>query len=189
LEAGCASVPQSLASAEAPGTAIISYPNTVDRNWTTTISSKPGYTQAGVDGRVLTVTALNGRDQYANEFTLDLDGNLGIRGTLFSRSSRYEKRDIRPYEGDAIGTLERVRMMTYHYRNEAANRPLHIGFIAEDAPDELVGPQHDSFNINNSVALNLAATQELYSEVKALRLEVDQLHKELLKRSSSVGAR
>jgi hypothetical protein len=173
--ASCAAPPHTIASPEPPGTTIVSFANTTDKNWTTTLSSQPSRNQAGVDGRVFAIDIYNGGGYQATELAEDLDGNLGIRGTLFSRSSRAEKFDIVPYRSDAVALIDRVAMVSYHYRNESSHAPKHVGFIAEDAPAEFVGPTRKSFNINNSLAVTMAATQELDHRIEHLEREVAEL--------------
>jgi len=168
-----------LTSTAAPGDAVISFPNSFDQNWMTVLLSKPDTTQAGVDGRVLTVRVFDRQQPIADELTLDMNGNLGLRGNLFSRSSRSDKKKILPYRGDALGLLRAVRVVTYLYKNEGASSSRHIGFIAEDAPVDLTGPYRTSINLNNSVAVTIAATQELENQVLVMRTEIAALKREL----------
>lgn len=162
-------------SAVAPGNSVVSFPNSADENWSTVLMSKPDTTQAGIDGRVLTVRVFNRTHPWADELTLDIDGNLGIRGTLYSRSSRMAKKDIMPYRDDALELLTQVPFVTYRYKNEPESAPAHIGFIAQEVPAVFSGPRHDSFNINNSIAVNMAATKELESQLNELRRQIVEL--------------
>ncbi len=180
LLAGCASGGvRTVAAADLPGNAIISYPNSLDKAFTTVLLSNPDAIQAGIDGRVLTVSVFNRQALYANELTLDINGNLGIRGIVASRSSRAEKKDIQVYRDDALDLLSRVRIVSYRYRNEGESVSPHIGFIAEDAPAQFTGPEHTSFNLNNSLSINMAATQELGAKVATLEREVTLLRAEI----------
>jgi hypothetical protein len=54
-----------------------------------------------------------------------------------------------------------------------------VGFLAEDTPAELSGLRHNSFSLNNSLAINMAATQALDEQVRQLREEVKQLRVQL----------
>lgn len=175
---GCAEQPNVLASTEGPGTAVISYPNTYEKTWTTTLMSDPNVRVAGIDGRVLTIAVFN-REKRTNELAVDLNGDLGVSGAILSRSSRRDKKDIQPYRQDALGLLRRVQIVAYRYKNEANSTPLHIGFIAEDAPHEFTGPHRQSFNLNNSLAITMAANKELSFEIDSMQREIDQMQREI----------
>jgi len=161
------------------GTPIVFYPNNIDKSSKTVIMSSAESFLSGVDGRVLTVAVANGNTVVANDLTLDINGNMGVRGTVASRSSRSEKVGIAPFRGDALSLIQKLDMVTYHYRNEAPLTPRHIGFIAEDAPAEFSAGNHASVNLNESIGIELAATRQLSSEVKTLRAEVAALREEL----------
>lgn len=180
LLVGCSGgAPRSLAATDPPGNAIVSFPNSPDKKFTTALLSNPDGLQAGIDGRVLTVAVFSGSAPFANEMTLDLNGNLGIRGIVASRSSRAEKKEIKKYDGDALKLLDRLQIVSYLYRNEKHSDPLHVGFIAEEAPVLFTGPQHTSFNLNNSLAINMAATQQLNAKVASLEHDVAVLQREI----------
>jgi len=169
--------PQSLASTFEPGTPIVSFPNSVDRTWTSVVQSNPYNQVSGVDGRTVMVSALeHGSSQ--DLAALDIAGNLGIRGALSSASTRKMKKDISPYLDDPLALIRSVSFVRFRYKSEPETSHRHIGFIAEDTPADLSGAKHNSFMINNSLAVNMAATQELDREVRALRAEVRRLRDE-----------
>lgn len=173
---GCASpIARSVSAPTLPGAPVITFPNSFDAQWNTGILSQPNATQAGVDGRALTISIMHGTYITQNNLMLDFDGNLGIRGVFKSVSTRKAKTNIHPYRDDAIKTLRSVPISTFAYRGEAASEPRHIGFIAENAPVELSGPRHDSFNLNNSVGLTMAAAQQLDVRVERLQHRVNEL--------------
>ncbi len=177
--AGCAGGEQRLATAQAPGAPVISYPNTYDKYWTTAVLSQPDLMQAGIDGRVLSLEVFNRQQLFATELSVDLAGNVGIRGTLFSRSSRKEKKDIHPYRDDALQLLDQVRMVSYRYTNESNSVHPHVGFIAEEAPVEFSGPKRTSLDINNSLAIDMAATKQLNSKVHTMQRQIAELQREI----------
>jgi hypothetical protein len=170
----CGARPQSIASTFPPGTPIVSFPNSVDRTWTSTIQSNPYGQVSGVDGRTIMVSAIEqgSSDDLA---ALDMAGNLGIRGALSSASSRKMKKDIVPYRDDPLAVIRSVNFVRFRYKAEPESSHPHVGFIAEDTPSDLSGVGHDSFMINNSLAVNMAATQALDREVRELREEVREL--------------
>jgi len=171
----CSSI-SSLSSDAPPGTGIITFPNNLERTGTTLISSSPSTEIAGVNGRALAITELIGSNPV-DMVALDINGNLGIRGSLSSVSSRSMKKDIARYSGSALAVLDTATVVTYRYRGEPESAAKHIGFIAEDAPKQMSGLQRNSINLNNSVALNIAATKELLGEVRDLRAVVGCLER------------
>lgn len=175
---GCASsTVRTVSAATSPGSPIISFPNSFDAQWNTAILSQPNATQAGVDGRAFAVSIMHGTYIVQNNLMLDYDGNLGIRGVFKSVSTRNAKKDIRPYTGDALIMLRSLPISTFAYRDEPVSEPRHIGFIAENAPDVLSGRKHNSFNLNNSVGLTMAATKQLDMKVERLIHRVAKLER------------
>jgi hypothetical protein len=174
VASGCAA-PRTISSSSAPGTPIVSFPNTIDHLWNTVIESKPFVEQAGVSGRALTVDLYHANTATADLLTLDANGNVGIKGSLSSVSTRSQKVNILPYQGDPIALLDHVKIVSYRYRGEPLTHDRHIGFIAEDTPSELSGREHHSMNLNNSVAVTIAAERKLASRLSALQAEVRDL--------------
>lgn len=186
LRVGCLALVLSLAacgqgsvhSSAPPGTPIVSFLTSPDETLNTVLYSNPDAIQAGIDGRVLTVREYQLQKPLADELTVDLDGNLGLRGAIYIRSSRKEKTNIEPYDADALDVLSRVSIVSYRYRNEHQSQA-HIGMIAEDVPSELAGPRRQSVNVLNTLAIDVAATKELNNEVTELRREVASLHRQI----------
>ena len=61
-------------------------------------------------------------------------------------------------------------MVNYRYKAETTSY-LHTGFIADDAPDPLTGPSHDSMSLSDTVGVLIKAIQEL--DERLLRQEKD----------------
>jgi hypothetical protein len=176
--AGCGSTAaRSLSTNGLPGTPIVTFPNSYDQGWNTVISSQPFATQAGIDGRALTVSVFHGADHLQDNLTMDLDGNVGIRGVYKSVSTRKEKWGIKPYDGDALALIRNLPLSTFRYNGETASETPHIGFIAENAPTILSGRKHDSFNLNNSIGISLAATKQLDRRLDTLSRRVVELER------------
>jgi hypothetical protein len=188
---GCGSTAaRSLSTNSQPGTPIVTFPNSFDQGWNTVLSSQPFATQAGIDGRALTVSVYHGGDHLQDNLAMDFDGNVGIRGVYKSVSTRKEKWDIRPYDGDALGLLRDLPLSTFRYIGETASETPHVGFIAENAPPILSGQKHDSFNLNNSIGISMAATKQLDRRLDTLSrrvVELERLVRQLQESESSKG--
>lgn len=179
-----------ISSASPPGTPIISYPISEDHTWSAVLQSSPLAMQAGVNGRVLMISTLHHNKTYADQLAVDLNGNVGIRGSLSSLSSRAQKYDIFPYKANALDLLRNLDLVTYRYRGETSNDTMHIGFIAEDAPSELSGTRHNAFNLDNSIAVTMSATKQLDDDVRRMQSHIDALEREvvILRREAAHGA-
>ena len=177
LLAGCSGgAPQLIDSTQPPGTPVLVFPNTTDRVWSTAFLSNAHALQSGVDGRVLAVTLFNRQRPVANELTVDFNGDLGVRGTVSSRSTLRAKKDIAPYDpARALELLRSVHVVSYRYKDEAAGEPPHVGFIAERTSSQLSGAHHDQFNLNNSIGVTMAAEKALDAQVRELQAEIRSL--------------
>jgi hypothetical protein len=173
----------SISSLALPGNPVISFPNGPDRVNTTIILSNPAGSVAGVDGRVLTVQTVT-FSAAQDELTVDIDGNMGLRGSYHTLSVRSAKKDIKPFRTDALGIVDRTNIVSFRYRAESGAHPEHIGIIADDAPIQLTDGHRHSFDLNNSIAVSLAATRELHEEVTSLEREVAALRIEVLRKRS-----
>jgi hypothetical protein len=170
---------RAVSSAAPPGTPILSYPNTEDRTWTTVLQSNPLATQAGVNGRILTISTFRHNKKYADQLAIDVNGNVGIRGSLSSLSSRTQKYDIFPYKENALNLLRNVNLVTYRYRGETNADTKHVGFIAEETPSTLSGIRRTSINLDNSIAVTMAATKQLDGENRRMQARIDALEREV----------
>jgi hypothetical protein len=134
---------------------------------------------------------ISSMEQGASEdlAAIDMAGNLGIRGALSSASSRKMKKDIVPYSDDPLAVIRSVAFVRFRYKAEPESSHTHVGFIAEDTPTDLSGAGHNSFLINNSLAVNMAATQALDREVRELREEVRQLKAQEKRLASAAESR
>lgn len=181
---GCVRLdPSGIASATLPGSPIISFPNGADRTDTTILLSKPTATVAGIDGRVFTISSVL-FDKPQDELTVDAFGNMGLHGTYHSLSLRASKKQIEVLRASPLGIVDRTQVVTFRYVGELDTTAAHIGIIADDAPAELTGGDHKSFDINASLAVSLAATRELHAEVIDLRRELNELRRTLARRKT-----
>jgi hypothetical protein len=169
---------QRIVSHAPPNTPIVLYPSSFDRRSTTVIESAPSTRQAGVKGNALTVTTYHGALPFADELTIDAEGNVGVRGSIRAQGSiatvshRSQKTDIRTFDEDPLALLRATTIVSYRYATEAADHDRHIGFIAEDTPSELSGAAHDRYDVTNTLAVDVAATQKLERTIIALERKV-----------------
>jgi hypothetical protein len=92
-----------------------------------------------------------------------------INGSSFNATSlRVKKTDIEAYEARALDLVDKVQVVSFKFK-EDENKVKHIGFIADDTPTELSGPNKDSMSINDCIGVLLKAVQELRSEIRDLR--------------------
>lgn len=89
-------------------------------------------------------------------------GSHGSHGS-HSNCSRYLKTNIKPYEGNALELLKKVNIQSFNYINNIGEDSSinHIGFIAEDTPEELATQYHDRMDYINCIGLLIKAIQEL----------------------------
>lgn len=97
-------------------------------------------------------------------------------GTLTTKilsltSSREKKKDIIDYQGKAIDIINSSRIVSYKFKDDETEAT-HIGIIAEEAPDELVTPDHKTFAIGDTIGLLLKAVQELSDKIEKLEKKV-----------------
>lgn len=182
LMGGC-SHPQSIHSQAMPGTQVLTFPNSPDRSWYTYIESNAAAQQGGVGARTIDIGVSNG-SQAIDQLAIDFNGNVGIRGTLSSPSTKRAKKDIAPLKVDPLALLRGVRFVTYRYKWEPERGEVHYGFIAEDTPAQFSGSEHNSFEVNNSLAINMAATKELDQRIRDLEREVNTLKATLARKKN-----
>jgi hypothetical protein len=178
ISSGCGNgIASQVSSIALTGHPVISFPNRDDHVGTTIISSDVSAQQAGVDGQTLTISTRD-LDQGTYQLTIDINGNMGLHGSYHSLSSRRMKKDIRDLANDPVRLLEETKIVTFRYRNEPESAPAHVGIIAEDAPVPVTDPNHRSFDLNNSLAITMAATRQLSERVEVLEARLAALQAE-----------
>jgi len=93
-------------------------------------------------------------------------------------STRSIKQDIKPNEMNVGEILDKVNIVNYRYKREAAadeNAPYHIGFIAEDTPELLSSKERNGMVTGDCIGLLLAAVKEQQSEIERLSREIKLL--------------
>ncbi|WP_143305112.1 pyocin knob domain-containing S74 family peptidase [Chitinophaga vietnamensis] len=121
----------------------------------------------------------------ANGWRLRTDGsgNLFVTGQVsatafYQASQRSLKRDIHLFNKSALSILNTARVQTFRYKADSTNIT-HIGFIADEVPDEMASPERKGVDQANTVALLVKALQEMSEKVDALQNKVQALQQQV----------
>jgi tRNA uridine 5-carbamoylmethylation protein Kti12 len=93
-------------------------------------------------------------------------GNATAAG-FFQSSKRSLKTNIVDFEKDALDIIKKTKIVEFYYLTDLGNK--HIGFIADDTPEELATKSHDTMDTNSTLAVALRAIQQL--EARVIELE------------------
>lgn len=167
LLAGCASV-QLVSSTALPGTPIVTFPNVGERTSVTAIFSNPFTQVGGVAGRTLTVSSLTG-SKGIDLLTVDENGNLGLRGHVYSALDDRPKIEVEPYASDAVRSLADMRVVTYRFDGDQSV-PRRVGIAASNRSAS--SGLEPVARLESELATEIAATQELSREVDRLQRQV-----------------
>ena len=135
--------------------------------------------------------------QYA--LLQNTDGNIGIgtddaqyklhvmgdiAATSFVNiSTRAAKKDIEYLTtGDTtriLAKLSDVKIARYHYNEESATTPLHLGLIAEEAPLEVLSASGKGVDIYKLASFTLAAVQAQQTQIEKLIERMDALEQRM----------
>jgi len=89
--------------------------------------------------------------------------------TFFKISLRSAKRQIKDYVGQALKTINQLRVRTYKYKNNDEGQ---IGFIIDEIKDKsLINNAGTAINTDSLLAVAIVAIQELTKRVEALEHE------------------
>lgn len=96
--------------------------------------------------------------------------NAGLGGSYFFNSSSTRlKKEIQPFTKDATEIIKSTEIITWEFESGEHTQIEHIGFIAEDTPEELATPDHNVMDITNTLGVVLKAIQEIDNRVTALQ--------------------
>ena len=96
--------------------------------------------------------------------------NAGLGGAYFFNSSTREmKKDIAPFTKNATEIIKSTEIVTWDLESGEHTQIEHIGFIAEDTPEELSTSEHNVMDTTNTVGVILKAIQEIDDRVTALQ--------------------
>jgi len=103
-------------------------------------------------------------------FNFGWASNAGLGGSFFFNSStRESKKEIKPFTKDATEIINSTEIVTWDLESGEHTQIEHIGFIAEDTPQELATPSHNVMDITNTVGVVLKAIQEIDDRIIALQ--------------------
>jgi hypothetical protein len=134
-----------------------------DADTDTTYSAGAGLTLTGTSFSVTkTITAAQTADTIALR---NGDGQLVATG-FYQASSRSLKTNISPFTKSALDIIRDVTVVSFNYKTDIINK--HVGFIAEDTPEELSTRHKNVMDSNNTIGVLLKAVQELEARIKQL---------------------
>jgi len=164
---GCGSA-QLVSSTALPGTPVITFPNVGERTTVTAIFSNPFTQVGGVGGRALAVSSLTG-SKGIDLLTIDANGNLGLRGHIYSALDDRLKLDEQPYVSNALRNLADMHVVTYRFAGEKSV-PGRIGIdVSGRSASAGLAPAE---RLERELATEIAATQQLSREIDRLRHQV-----------------
>ena len=103
-------------------------------------------------------------------FNFGWASNAGLGGTyFFNSSSRSTKKDIEIFTKDATELIKSTEIVTWDLESGEHTQIEHIGFIAEDTPEELSTPDHNVMDTTNTLGVILKAIQEIDNRITALQ--------------------
>ena len=76
------------------------------------------------------------------------------------------KKNVVDFSKSALDILKKVNIVSFEYKNDDRT---HIGFIADNAPNEVTGKNHDCMDTNSCIGLLIKAVQEQQTEIENLR--------------------
>jgi len=91
---------------------------------------------------------------------------------FFQTSKRDSKRNIIPFEKDALDIIRRTKVVEFEYKIQEDDQK-HIGFIADDTPEELATKNHDQMDTNSAIGVLLKAVQQLEEKIKELEAKLE----------------
>lgn len=135
----------------------------------TTYSAGAGLTLTGTS---FSVTKSIDASQTADTIALRNGSGQLVATGFFQASSRTLKTNITPFTRSALDIIREVAVVSFNYKTDVINK--HIGFIAEDTPEELSTRNKNVMDSNNTIGVLLKAIQELESKVKELEAKCNE---------------
>lgn len=95
------------------------------------------------------------------------NGGIGSPN-FFITSTREAKTNIQPYTGNGLDLVNATEIVRFKFDIDGLEDNAKVGFIAEDAPVEFSGPDHDKMILPTTAAIVMKALQELDAKLKVL---------------------
>ena len=91
-------------------------------------------------------------------------------------SSRKVKDDIQPWNGSALEILRQAAIKSFYFKadKDRKDRYRHIGFIAEDTPQELSTPKRNAMDLGSCIGVLIKGVQELLERIEQLEGKHEQ---------------
>ena len=103
------------------------------------------------------------------QHTLHVNGGIGAGGgNFFPASTREIKKNIEPFTKSALDIINSTDIVSFEFEQGGLEGEIHIGFIAEDTPEELATSAHDQIVIPSSLGILMKALQELDEKLQIL---------------------
>ena len=129
-------------------------------------SISPAYNNA------LVISNASSNSAFTNS-SIYVSGNTIYADAFYQNSSRELKTNIIAFDEDAIALLKRVSVVTFYYKNDTFTP--HIGFIAEDTPQELSGINQNMMDVPSVVGTLIKAVQQLQAQNDSLVARIEAL--------------
>jgi len=134
-----------------------------DTDTNTTYTAGTGLT---LTGTVFSVTKTITASETADTIALRNGSGQLVATGFYQQSSRELKTNINPFTKSALDIIREVTVVSFNYKTDIINK--HIGFIAEDTPEELSTRNKNVMDSNNTIGVLLKAVQELEARIKQL---------------------
>lgn len=105
-------------------------------------------------------------------------GSITASGSITAGSKRSLKKDIvSTTHTNAVSEISNIDIVDFKYKNDK-NEIQHIGFISDDTDEVFSTKFRDRMDVNNCIGMLLKAVQELSSEIKTLKKEIEEIKKQ-----------
>lgn len=97
--------------------------------------------------------------------------------TVTVTSSEKFKKNIKPFEKNAINLLDSINVVEYNYKCEEDTDIPHIGFVAENTNELFSSKEKDKHRFVDTVGVLIKAVQELNEKIERIEKEIDKCQK------------
>ena len=97
--------------------------------------------------------------------------------TVTVTSSEKFKKNIKPFEKNAVSLLDSINVVEYNYKCEEDTDIPHIGFVAENTNELFSSKEKDKHRFVDTVGVLIKAVQELNEKIERIEKEIDKCQK------------